>query len=106
MYDKLAESTQTAGRFLQFLGYLLCIASIAIPFVIYTHLGAQSSLTTGESELLIGGAVGGIVIALVAVAGGYALLALSAILDHLSEYPITVGPVWTPPSDSSRSRSQ
>ena len=42
MDDMLADSTNTAGQFLQVLGIILIVASVGIPGYLYIHLRGNS----------------------------------------------------------------
>jgi len=85
MFDKLSESTQAAGRFMQILGLVLCVAALAVPAIAYGHHQQGSSFSHSDFEVLVGVSIIGFIVALIAIAGGYDLMALSAILDHLSD---------------------
>ena len=83
MYDKLAESTNTAAKLLAVLGVLMVPASIVLPILWYQHQHINPNATDWSTIWPIALAAFSFVFGLMSLALGYGLFALSAILDHL-----------------------
>ena len=79
--DRISDSTNGTGVFLEFLGVLVAIASLMLPFLWYRKMSVRPALDWPSIWPICLAALA-FLLGLMSLALGYGLRALSAVLDN------------------------